>query len=206
MMERMGNDQVTNTHLLQQLPESLTLEAHQEQKRFLDAYFQRVKRVLALVSLTVLVWGPSPTLNTPTAEKRKQIRQAIRMNGHNALFSEEIDSSLLTEDGLEMPLSILETAQALEAHFIVVLVDKESKGVIAELDICARDDVAAKVFVLVPTIFKEGFIQKDALTLIEGGNGAVYWYFDEEIDSCKVLKMAVWRVEQKRFTLLKKLL
>ncbi len=200
----MGIDKATDIHLMEQLPSGLTNEAQQEQKRFLNAYVERINRVRALVSLTVLVWGPAPTLNTPVAKKRKQIREAIREKGHNALFSEEINPSLTAEGGLEIPLSVLETAQALEAHFVVMLIDKESKGVIAELDICARDDVAAKVFVLVPTTYRDGFIQRDALTLIEGGNGAIHWYTDEEIDSCNVLTMAVWRVEQKRFTFLKK--
>src|SRR5579875_3596432 len=122
-------------------------------------------------------------------------------NGHFSMFSEELvygkyplDQILAESKGLLLKA----LQQAKYADFLILLLDKIEGGVSAELTICERRDIAAKVFVLVPEIFRNTFVHRAAIATIEGGNGAVYWDTDDEVTSSNVLTMAVPGVEHRR--------
>jgi len=70
-------------------PEPLTPEAKHELERFLEAFEANVKRAQR-VALSILVWGPSPSRDSPVSRKRSEIREQLIRLGHNATFSEDI--------------------------------------------------------------------------------------------------------------------
>ena len=184
-------------------PGGLSPAAMKERERFLASYNTSLRADWESVSLTVMVWGPGITRTTAVAVKRREIKDALLECGHNPMFSEDISGK---DDPLskELPgvegFTLKETYQAYNAHFVVMLLDKGdlTSGVKAELDICANPEIASKVFVLAPAHLKGGFVHTVAIAPIEGGNGAVEWYTDDELAKCSVLTMAVHRVEQKR--------
>ena len=184
-------------------PKGLSPAAQKERERFLTSYKTTLRAAWDSVSLTVMVWGPGITRTTPIAEKRRQIKEALIECGHNPMFSEDImdaDDPLSKElPGVE-GFILKETYQAYTAQFVVMLLDKGdlTPGVKAELDICANPHIASKVFILAPAQLKGGFVHTVAIAPIEGGNGAVEWYTDDELALCHVLTKAVHRVEQKR--------
>jgi hypothetical protein len=190
----------TKTHTIQELPDGLTPKARKQRHNYQQRYEQRLEKMLMAVSLDVLVWGPAVNLDTPLAVKRRDIHNELKRIGHNAMFSEEIKGTKKTLPTLEenYPLSLRELAQAIDAHYIIILLDRTTQGATSELDICTRRDIAAKVFVMVHKDCEEGYTHLGAIKMIEGGNGAIYWYTDVELETCNVLTMAIQRVELRR--------
>ena len=190
----------TKTHTIQELPDGLTPKARKQRQSYQQRYEQRLEKMLMAISLDVLVWGPAVHLETPLAIKRRAIYNELKRIGHNAMFSEEVKSTKKTLPTPEAnyPLSLRELAQAIDAHYIVVLLDRTTQGATSELDICIRRDIAAKVFVMVHKDCEEGYTHLAAIKMIEGGNGAIYWYTDIELETCNVLTMAIQRVELRR--------
>jgi hypothetical protein len=194
-------DQSQSTHSIKALPRGLSAAAQQRRLRFLTDYKQSLHDVVQSVALAVLVWGPALDIDTPVAKKRWEIRAKLEENGHFSMFSEELDDGndpldQLLAEGQGLLLKAL--LQAKHADFLILLLDNRASGVISELSICERRDIAAKVFVLVPEIFRNTFVHRGAIATIEGGNGAVDWYTEDEVTSCNVLTKAVLRVEQRR--------
>jgi hypothetical protein len=184
-------------------PPGLSPAAQKERERFLSSYNTSLRADWESVSLTVMVWGPGISRTTPIAEKRRQIKEALAELGHNPMFSEDINGK---DDPLSKELPgvegfiLKETYQAYNAHFVVMLLDTDNltPGVRTELEICANPHIASKVFILAPAHLKGGFVHTVAIAPIEGGNGAVEWYTDDELVICNVLTKALHRVEQKR--------
>ena len=203
-------DKSTKPHPSWSLPPARSPFAQEAQKRFLFNYQTGLRADWESISLTVMVWGPGVTRPTPMAVKRHQIKNRLLEVGHNPLFSEDIKGD---DDPLhkELPgvegLMLKETYQADYADFVVLLLDEGdlTPGVQAELEICADPYIASKVFVMAPALLKNSFTHKVAIAPIEGGNGAVYWYTDDELAQCNVLTEAIYRVEQKRYILVRQL-
>lgn len=187
-------------HYVKQMPSALSPAAKQRLQRFHIDYRQSLSDRLQSVALAIMVWGPGVDVDSPIAKKRWEIRDKLQENGHAPLFSEELDDeddlTDLIKSGEGFLLKALHRAQ--NADFLVLLLDKHTTGVITELNICIRSDIAAKVFVMAPVSFQNTFIHKGAIKMIEGGNGAVYWYSDDDIEICNVLTAAIDRVEQRR--------
>ena len=190
----------TKTHTIQELPDGLTPRARKQRQSYQQKYDQRLEKMVIAVSLDILVWGPAVDSDTPLAMKRKAIYNELKRIGHNAMFSEEIKSTKKTLPMPEenYPLSLRELAQAIDAHYIVILLDRTTQGATSELDICTRRDIAAKVFVMVHKECEGGYTRHAAIKLIEGGNGAICPYTDKELEECNVLTNAIQRVEQRR--------
>ncbi len=178
----------------------LSPDAQKRHERFMAEYNESLRTVRSTV-LEVLVWGPGITVESPLAEKRWQIREALRKKGHSAHFSEEIeeadDLQDLFENGKGLLLKALRQAQ--KADFLILLLDERALGVATELQICIRSEIAAKVFIIVPASIQGTFLDEGSISLIKGGNGAIYPYTPDELAKSYVLTAAVNRVEDRRF-------
>lgn len=173
-------------------PKPLTPEAEQELLRFQAAYESNV-RSAKRVALSILVWGPSPDRDCPAARKRKEIRDALRELGHNAMFSEDIQ----TKDK-DISAKSKEFAQARAADLILLLLE-DSTGAVAEAhDFCNDAIIAPKMFVLIPRRFKKGYSGSGALKDLEDAHGGVFWYGDKDLELCNVCSRAVRRAEALR--------
>lgn len=176
------------------LPVPLTPEAQKEQKRFNREYRKYLERIKK-ISFTILVWGQSEENNTLVSQKRVSIRDHLRRNGHNAIFSES-----LSDDNYLQGLSekSKEFAQAQAAHIIIILLEG-SPGALAEAhDFCNHPDLTGKFYIMIPECYKDGYSAKGAIKDLSDGYGGVYWYHEGEIESCNVLNMASTRVEARR--------
>jgi len=172
----------------------LTDEAQKEQERFLSELRKQVERIKK-ISFTVLVWGQSEDADTPVSQKRANIRDHLRRNGHNALFSESISDDACFK-GLSEKSK--EFAQAKSAHLIIILLEG-SPGALAEAhDFCNHPDLAGKFYIIIPDNYKNGYSVKGAIKDLSDGYGGVYWYHEGEIESCRVLEKAINRVEARR--------
>src|SRR5436190_17532450 len=122
------------------LPTSRTPEAEKKRQSFLkrfDAFAKKVKSV----PLTILIWGSDPNKATPAAEKRKQLRQQLLEDGHDALFSEELAGR---HPGLSQKTA--ELGQAKNADLVIILLE-DSPGALGEAHDFATDpEVIDKVF------------------------------------------------------------
>ena len=174
------------------LPNPLTPEAKREQERFLAAYNANLERAKC-IALSILIWGPDPTHDSPVSRKRSEIRDRLIKWGHNAMFSEDIESNLI-----DLSEKSKEHAQALAAHLILILIE-DSPGALAEAhDFCNDPEIAQKVFVLAPRRYKAGYSGKGALKDLNDAHGGVYWYTDNDLSVCQVCKAAVARAEALR--------
>jgi len=192
-------EQDRKKHHVNPLSRGLSPAAQQRLQRFKIDYNQSLRDDLEAVALAVIIWGPGTDVDSPAAQKRWDIREALAEKGHAPVFSEELDDEDL-QDLLESGEGLLLKAlhQAKNADFLILLLDERATGVITELNICTRRDIAAKAFVMVPKSFQDGFTYKAAITMIEGGNGAVQWYTYTDLEQCYVLTAAVKRVEARR--------
>lgn len=179
---------------LPEVPPGLTPEARRANKRFhrkVSGFHRKVNSV----AFNILVWGKSPTSDSPVARKRVEIRNALKQLGHNALFSEDIPSTASNAYDSE---KTKEFPQAMAADFIIVLVE-DAPGASAEAhDFGNHPDIAVKIVVFVPERYSEGYSAKGAIKDLEDGYGGVYRYAPSELTECRVLTKAVTRVEARR--------
>lgn len=155
--------------------------------------YEQFLRASEKVAFSILVWGPSPKKKGAVSRKRKQIRDSLIKNGHNAMFSEDIPPS-----PTEVSEKSKEFAQALAAHMVIVLVE-DAPGALAEAhDFCEIPELIQKIFVLVPKKYEAGYSSRGALADLSEGYGSVYWYEESELKSCQVLARAIRRVEARR--------
>jgi hypothetical protein len=174
------------------LPPPRTAAAERELARFRAAYERNLQR-LQEIALSILVWGPAPESGTPVARKRREIRDTLICQGHNAMFSEE-----LAGDGGRASMKSRELAQARAAHLVLILYG-DSPGAIAEThDFCAHPEIAPKVLVIIPRKFKTGYAGRGALRDLELAHGGVFWYTDRDLDVCNVCTRAVVRAQALR--------
>ncbi len=65
-------------------------------------------------------------------------------------------------------------------------------------DFCNHPELAGKFYIMIPDNYKDGYSGKGAIKDLSDGYGGVYWYHEDEIESCNVLNMAAKRVEARR--------
>lgn len=177
------------------VPDGLTPAARRARKEFYKAYSDNLKRKEQF-ALKILVWGPHFTDPGPVAQKRRDIRAALRAAGHFVAFSEEISHA--TGDDEIISLKYREFSQALAADLIVVLVE-DSPGAIAEAhDFCNHPELATKFLIMFPSALRSGYSAQGAIRLIEEGFGGVHYYEPDEILECQVLSRAVACAEARR--------
>lgn len=169
------------------IPVGLTPEAEKERARFMAAYHSNLRRIKQ-VALSILIWGPDPKRDSPVARKRKELKDLLLADGHNAMFSEELAS-----ENEQLSDKSLEFAQALAAHLIFVLVE-DSPGAVAEAhDFCNHPEIASKICVLIPKRYKRGYSAKGAIKNLEDAHGGVFWYSDADLAQCHVCTRAIKR-------------
>lgn len=174
------------------VPPGLTEAARAERARF-EARRQGILQEIRSVSLSILVWGPGLKSSSPVARKRKEIREELIQLGYNAMFSEELSVS-----GQEFSLKSEEFAQARAAHLIVILIE-DAPGAIAEAhDFCNHPDIAPNIYLMIPQRYKDGYSGQGAIRNLENGYSGVYWYEDDEIGNCNVMRRALIRAEARR--------
>jgi hypothetical protein len=174
------------------LPPARTPAAEQELARFTAAYERNLRR-LDDIALSILVWGPAPDSDTPVGMKRREIRDALVRQGHNAMFSEDLP-------GMAGPASwkSRELAQARAAHLVVILYG-DSPGSIAEAhDFCAHHEIAPKVMVIIPRKFRTGYAGRGAIRDLEQAHGGVFWYTERDLSVCNVCRRALVRAQALR--------
>src|SRR5262249_55575561 len=71
------------------VPVGLTPAALEAKARFDQQFRAYALQARQEFALTVLVWGPSPTAETPVARKREEIRDELLRLGFFAAFSED---------------------------------------------------------------------------------------------------------------------
>ncbi|SRR6266487_3403737 len=193
-------EQDKKKHHVKTLSRGLSDAAQQRLQRFKIEYKQSLRDDLEAVALVVIIWGPGVDVDSPVAQKRWAIREALEEKGHAPVFSEELDDEDDLQDIIESGEGLLLKAlhQAKIADFLILLLDERATGVVTELNICTRRDIAAKVFVMLPESFRDGFTYKAAITMIQGGNGAIQPYSHNDLEQCYVLTEAVKRVEARR--------
>lgn len=171
------------------LPSALTPAAERERARFVAAYERNLHR-LKEVSLSILVWGPSPEADTPVARKRREIRDRLVDEGHYATFSEDVPGP-----AGGMSWKTRELAQARAAHLVVILYG-DSPGAIAEAhDFCTDPDIAPKVLVIIPREFRTGYAGRGAIRDLDDAYRGVFWYTDDDLSACRVCGRALRRAQ-----------
>jgi len=177
-----------NRLVFEDVPEGLDTIAQEERRRF-NARIQTLHQQFMSIPLSILVFGQSPSRTTPVAEKRKQIRQALRDAHHNAMFSEE-----LTNFGVPLADRSKEFIQGLGVHLIIILLE-DSAGALAELhDFGSHPDLLPRMYALVPKCYEDGYSAHSVLKFLYEYFGAVHWYEPNEIEDCNVLTQALKRV------------
>ncbi|GCF10546.1 hypothetical protein [Dictyobacter arantiisoli] len=187
-------------HHVKTISTGLSPAAQQRLQRFKTEYKQSLRDDIEAIALAVVVWGPGVDVESPAAQKRWDIKEALAEKGHAPVFSEELDDEEDLQDLIETGEGLLLKAlhQAKNADFLILLLDDRAMGVITELSICTRRDIAAKTFVMVPESFQKDFTYTAAITMIQGGNGAIQFYTYTDLERCYVLTAAVKRVEARR--------
>jgi len=187
-------------HHIETPSQGLSPAAQRRLQRFMAEYKQSLRDDLESIAMAVIIWGPGIDVDSPVAQKRWEIKEALEKKGHAPLFSEGLDDEDDLQDLIESGQGLLLKAlhQARSADFLILLLDDRATGVVSELHICTSKEMSAKVFVLVPRSLEGTFVHKGAIKMIEGGNGAICWYTPLELEESYVLTAAVKRVEERR--------
>lgn len=175
-------------------PDSPTLKPLSEQAKTQHAEFLRrlgtQRQVARSVSLTILVWGPSPSAATPESKKRIEICNALRDAGHNAQFSEDVR----LDDADDISLQTMEFDHAISADLVVLL--PSSPGSIGEL--CNHSNytrIASKLLVFVDAAHASsgGYIESGTVRELASGYGGLHHYTQAELAACSVLTQTMAR-------------
>jgi len=136
----------------------------------IDAELQSIKAI----PVAILIWGPSPQLDTECAKMRRELRNMLRSYGHAAIFSEELYDPSLSDS-----LRIQQIAHAQEFDLIVSI--PESPGSIAEVhDFAADRRVNAKMLIFLPSEHIDGYSSKSLHALESLIAAQIVKYADED--------------------------
>ncbi len=176
------------------LPEPKTEAAKQARKSF-ELQLKEQQKKEQQIAFSILVWGMSPEKNDPIAKKREDIGTQLIEDGHNAMFSEDLTNLSNDRDRSEKSN---EFAQAKATDLVIILIE-DSPGALAEAcDFCNHPDLAPKIYVMAPNLYKTGYAGQGALQELDEGYGGVYWYQEGEVEACNLLTQASKRVKARR--------
>lgn len=179
------------------MPEPKTQAAREAYEAFLRSYLAQIERSKE-VSLSILVWGPAPTSDSPAARKRVEIGQFLSEEGHNAMFSEQLEAVPVPGN---WSAKALEYAQAKVVHLIFILIE-DSPGALAEaVDFICLPQLASKCVVLVPRHYRSGYPASGPLQEHDDGYRGVFWYSAEDLETCNVLGEVRTRSQARRLHL-----
>jgi hypothetical protein len=153
-------------------------ELYKELERRSEHWEDQVLRI----SLNILVWGPGKG-GGALYEKRLQIRDVLRQQGHDARFSEDVRRK--SKLG-KLSLRHEELLQALAADLIVTLYC--SPGSIAEVHDFARLDVLGrKMLIFADEDTREGYGGQGLLRELLEDSKNVEYYTPDDITQCHLL-------------------
>jgi hypothetical protein len=147
---------------------------------------RRYKESSEQISFKILVWGPGSQSerNRPLYEKRRQIRNLLRANGMEALFSEEIPA--INERGRPLPFDLSEMLQTEVAHLFINLAG--SLGSLLEAQQISSKLPPHRCLTWLPVETQSGFASALASYLENLGTPPLY-FNDEDVKAC-VLSLA----------------
>ncbi len=160
--------------------------------------FARHLEVIALSEaaerkLHVLVWGPTPEATGSQArfaEKRKQIKAALKSDGHFAYFSEDLVSR-----NHPAPSNLLELLQVRDMDAVVILAtDYGPMGEAHEFG----PILGEKLLLWLPLAAKGKFIE-GVRRYINAAGGKSAFFTDKHVDACCITLASVDFVNDKRF-------
>ncbi len=141
--------------------------------------------------LVILIWGPGES-GGELYKKRLRIRDALRMKGHAAIFSEEVPGG-----AIDIPMSLKgqEFLQAHAADFVIVI--QASYGSVAEVhDFAEFRVIAFKLLIFIDEKAQDGYSYQGALKELRALYGNVETYqYPRDITECTLLDKVMQRVE-----------
>lgn len=162
---------------------------------------ERWKNQMHQTSLNILVFGPSKK-DLQLYKKREDIKAKLRIAGHAAYFSEDEEIRKLTQE-VEKYSSLLDAEELQARAMDVIVVLATSWGSISELSAFSqKEDIAKKMFICIDKAAKEkGFIKDGILKKGEKlFKYTLYFHPQEEINSCKLAKKIIEKMEGLRIT------
>lgn len=166
-------------------------EIHETYTKAIEEYIKDFKEK---TSLTIMVWGPGEAYDAADGkiklirDKRIEIINALRRDGHNAIFSEELSKEIesLKEVG---NFKIEELIQAHCADMVCLLWG--SSGSIGEAhDFCNRKEIAQKMILFVEKTDRE-FYATGMIKIFQGYGGRLEQFDEIDLKACNVVGKAV---------------
>jgi hypothetical protein len=157
----------------------------------IDRHLDRLLNIIPTIPIAVLIWGPSPTAGTITADTRVQLRDRLNTEGHVARFSEE-----LIRPGSPYSVPAQQAAQV-RAHDIVFSIP-DSPGSIAEIhDFVGAAQISEKIVTFLDESWNAGYsnlslIQLQTIGTIRGthydATALPYCIIDSALDMVRRLQ------------------
>jgi hypothetical protein len=143
--------------------------------------------------LRVLIWGPTPTAQgdqAKFAEKRRQIREALESDGHDAYFSED-----LVTEGNPIPTNLLELFQLKEMDAVIILAtDFGATGEAHEFGTLLGN----KLLLWLPLAARGKFIE-GVRRYVDAAGGRSSFFNDQQMACCGISLASVDFVNEKRY-------
>lgn len=156
------------------------------------------------IHLKILVFGPSPNLKhapgfmADLAKKRMEIREALRSDGHEAVFPEDLVA--VSMDPAINNEYIWEQMLVKQYDMVVNLVG--SPGAIAELSLCLQETLARKAALFFNREHVDGLVYKQAEVIAALGAHLHTYTYPDGLTSCDLMKQVrekVWAVRVGKF-------
>lgn len=137
------------------LPRRCPPAFEEEVERLREQALERITRI----PIATLIWGPSPTSQTPSADARRILRDRLRHEGHLARFSEELIN-------FESELSIVSQQLAQAEAFDIVFSIPDSIGSVAEIHDFSRIPwLSHKIVAFVNSEWNDGYSNQSLIQL-----------------------------------------
>jgi hypothetical protein len=143
----------------------------------------------------VLIWGPGPK-GGALFRKRCEIREALRMKGHAAVFSEELESEFR---GFDASIKARELLQACAADFITVIYG--SPGAVAEVHDFGgfARELGSKMLIFVDSDHRSGYGYSGLLSeLSTKFNNVRIFRYPNDVLKCNLLGAVEASIEDLR--------
>ena len=148
----------------------------------------------ARCKLRVLIWGPTPNASGDQAEyatKRRQIKEALEAEGHEAYFSED-----LVPPGTSIPTNLLELLHTEEMDAVTDLAtDFGSTGEAHEMG----DIIREKLLLWLPFAARKKSIDEGMRRYVDAAGGRSVFFKDDHMKTCCVTLASVDFVNDKRY-------
>jgi hypothetical protein len=144
--------------------------------------------------LRVLVWGSTPRASGEQAKfasKRRQIKEALNLEGHHAYFSEDLAPS-----DSPLPANLLEIVQAENVDVVIDLAT--GYGAIGEAHEFGME-LGKKLLLWLPFAARKKFVDEGTRRLIEAAGGRSVFFGEAHLRACALTRASVDFVNDKRY-------